>query len=152
MRDERPLSVSFFKPKHWNLKQPVDAASQMADDSRVNETTTNPPETSDRVTVRPNRTLVHQIRLDESFRDESNRDACEFEMRIESINDQALFRDDPQPGYFTMEGTMSDGRLSEMNVYLNGEPNFESALVSISCAYKSVVLHRSELYFSQDNI
>lgn len=162
VRDEGPLSVSFFWPKHWNLKKPVDAASQMADIGRVNGTA-NLPEVraSDRVisntttaavsSNQPNKTLVYQIQL-EDFKDESNRDACEFEMRIESINDQKLFGYDPQPSYFTMESTANSDGLSRINVYLDTSSDFESALVHISCTYKSVVLHRSVLQFSQDNI
>ena len=147
-RDENPLSVSYFYPKQWKPRQLTDADGQIDGQTNGAANLQQPNTTGQTGPINSNRTLVHQIKLND-FKDENNRDACEFEMRIESINGQKLF-DDDRSNHFTMEiKPERDGDL--VNVYLNASLVPEEAVVFLSCTYKKVVLHRSELHFMAVN-
>lgn len=164
IRSADPLSISLFYPKHWNLRQadrrPVNAIGQIAAVDRVDgpvadlqETTTSHPinnTTGQTDAVDLNRKLVHQIRL-KDYKNENNEEVCDFKMQIERINQQSLFDDEPK-NHFTMESQIGGDELGLINVYLNLSSVFDSAIVSLNCVYKGVVLHRTELHFLQDNI
>ena len=81
--------------------------------------------------------------------DAKSRDVCEFEFRIDSLDDKLLSNEDQLKWKNNFQMI---NKLNVIYIYLNALAKFESASVSINCIYKNVTLHRTELHFNQDNI